>query len=98
MSRYLHTLSAVLFYVLGGSFFLAIVLQYNGIAGNAPQVWMDIADLPLLLTGLLFGGASLYRSVRGDDDPSHALIVGIAIPLTILFVLLLITNFLTPAS
>jgi hypothetical protein len=97
MSRYLHTLSAILFYVLGGSFFLAIVLNYNRIAGTTPRVWMDIIDLPLLLTGLLYGGVSLYRSVRSDGDTSHALTVGIAIPLGILFVLLLVTNFLAPA-
>jgi hypothetical protein len=97
MSRFLHTLSAILFYLLGGSYFLAIVLNYNDIAGTAPRVWMDIMDLPLLLTGLLFGGISLYRSVRSDGDTSHALIVGLAFPLVILFGLMLITNFLAPA-
>ncbi len=97
MSRFLHTLSAILFYILGTSFFLAIVLRQNAIAGTAPQVWMDIADLPLLLTGLLYGGVSLYRSVRNDEHVSHALIVGLALPLGILFSLLLITNFLTPS-
>lgn len=97
MSRYLHTLSAVLFYILGGTYFGALVLDHNGVGSGYPRFWMDIADLPLLLTGLLFGGVSLYRSVRGDEDTSHALIVGLAIPLGILFALLLITNFLSPA-
>lgn len=97
MSRFLHTLSAILFYILGIGFFLAIVLNHNGVAGNAPRIWMDITDLPLLLMGLLYGGVSLYRSVRGDTEPSHALMVGLALPLGILFTLLLITNFLTPS-
>lgn len=97
MSRFLSTLSAVLFYILGGTYFLAIVLNHNGIGSGFPRVWMDIADLPLLLVGLLYGGVSLYRSVRGDTDKSHALMVGIGLPLLILFVLLLVTNFLTPA-
>jgi len=95
--RFLHTLSAILFYILGAGFFLLIVLDYNGIGEGVARVWMDIADLPLLLSGLLFGGVSLYRSVRSDGDTSHALIVGIALPLGILFILLLLTNFLTPA-
>lgn len=97
MSRFLHTLSAILFYVLGAGFFVAIVLNHNGIAGNIPRILMDITDLPLLLTGLLYGGISLYRSVREDAEPSHALMVGLALPLGILFTLLLITNFLTPS-
>lgn len=97
MSRFLHTLSAVLFYLLGGAYFLALVFHANGIMVTASRAWLDSTDLPLLLMGLLFGGTSLYRSVRNDGDTSHVLIVGIAIPLVILFVLLLITNFLTPS-
>lgn len=97
MSRFLHTLSAILFYLLGGSYFLALVLNANGVMASASRAWLDSTDLPLLLTGLLFGGTSLYRSVCNDEDASHVLIVGIAIPLVILFVLLLITNFLTPS-
>lgn len=97
MSRFLHTLSAILFYILGTGFFVAIVLNHNGVAGNAPRILMDIIDLPLLLTGLLYGGISLYRSIRNDAEPSHALMIGLALPLAILFGILLITNFLTPS-
>lgn len=97
MSRFLHTLSAVLFYIVGGTYFLALVLNANNVMTGFSRAWLDSTDLPLLLTGLLFGGTSLYRSVHDDEDASHVLIVGIAIPLMILFSLLLITNFLTPS-
>lgn len=96
MLRYLHTLSAALFYILAGSFFLAIILIRNGVTTIA-ETWLDIADLPLLLAGLIFGCLSLYHSVRSDARTSHALLAGIALPIAILFVLLMIANFM-PAS
>ncbi len=94
MLRFLHTLSAILFYVLAGTFFLALMLATNNVAAHASRVWMDISDLPLLCSGLLFGGLSLYRSIRRDSDMSHALLAGIALPLLILFSIFLIANFL----
>jgi hypothetical protein len=96
MLRYLHTLSAAAFYVLAGLFFLMLILARNNVTAFA-NIWLNITDLPLLLSGLLFGGLSLYRSVHKDDNLSHALIAGIALPLGILFVLLMIANFM-PAS
>jgi hypothetical protein len=95
--RFLHTLSAILFYVLAGLFFLALILARNDIAAHGSRVWLDISDLPLLCSGLMFGGLSLYRSIRRDEDMSHALLAGIALPLLILFAIFLIANFL-PAS
>jgi hypothetical protein len=96
MLRYLHTLSAALFYILAGLFFLMLILARNNVLSVANTL-LNITDLPLLLAGLLFGGLSLYRSIRKDGDLSHGLLAGIAIPLVILFVLLMIANFM-PAS
>lgn len=93
MLRYLHTLSAVLFYVLGSSFFLAYVLMRNGIAADASLAWLRAGDMPLLLSGLLYGGISVYRSIQDDASSSKALMLGILIPLAILFLLLLVVNF-----
>jgi len=83
--RYLHSLSAILFYILGGSFFVAFVLLHNGIGGRWPALWMEIGDLPLLLAGVLFGGASVVRSFQGDAPVSKILVIVIALPLLTVF-------------
>ena len=85
MLRYLHTLSAVLFYLLGSSFFLAYILLRNRIGGAMPALWMDIGDLPLLLSGVLYGGVSVIRSVQGEAPVSALLVIAIGLPLLILF-------------
>lgn len=92
MIRYLHTLSAILFYVLGLSFFGAYILFHNGIATQASAAWLKSGDLPLLVSGLLYGGLSVYESVRKDSS-SQTVLLGISIPLGILFILLLVLNF-----
>lgn len=91
--HYLHTLSAVLFYILGTTFFLAYVLMHNGIAATASLAWLHTGDMPLLLSGLLYGGLSVYRSLQDEASSSKALMLGILIPLAILFLLLLAVNF-----
>ena len=94
MLRYLHTLSAALFYVLGTSFFLAYVLMRNNVAAEASLTWMHAGDMPLLLSGLLYGGLSVYRSIKSDaSSSSKPLMLGILVPLAILFLLLLAVNF-----
>jgi len=92
MISYLHRLSGILFYLLGGTFFLAFMLQYNqvGIFGGW---WMKVADLPLALVGILYGGTSLYLSVKPKDGQSTALKFIIGIPLLLLFIGLVVMNF-----
>ena len=85
MLRYFHTLSAVLFYCLGLSFFVAWVLLRNALGDTLPLLWLHTADLPLLLSGMLFGGLSMYRSLAHERTMSLPLILGITIPLLLLF-------------
>ena len=93
MVRYLHTLSAVLFYILGTSFFLAYIFLRNGIMQNNAMEWLNIGDMPLLLTGMLYGGISVYLSIRDDQNHSRGLMIAIGLPLLILFIVLAGLNF-----
>lgn len=93
MGRHLHSLSSFLFYLLTGSFFLAYLMDRNAIFLPWSDWWLRIADLPLALVALLYGGSSLYFSVKRKDDVSWGLLLGIAIPLATLFVFLVVLNF-----
>ena len=95
MLRYLHTLSAVLFYLLAGSFFLAYVLLRNALGGFWPLFWLQTADLPLLLSGLLYGGSSVYLSLQPEKNLSKSVALTIGIPLAVIFLLSLVLNFWT---
>lgn len=92
--RYIHTLSAALFYILGSSFFLSYILMHNDIAPDAASGWLSIADIPLLFSGLLYGGLSVYLSIQDEAKPSRGLMIAIGVPLTVIFLVLLIVNFL----
>lgn len=92
MTRHVHTISAVLFYLLGASFFGAYLLLRNEIAGGWPVWWMSVADLPLAIVCTLYGGTSLYLSLR-KEKPSKSLAIVIAIPLIALLVFLFVLNF-----
>jgi hypothetical protein len=91
--RYLHTISAILFYALGLSFFAGYILMRNEIMTNAALNWLRIGDLPLLVSGLLYGGLSVYLSLKNDESASKTLMLGILIPMGILLILLLAVNF-----
>ncbi len=93
MTRYLHSLSAVLFYILGGSFFLAYVLQFNNIAAAPLLAWMHSMDLPLLCVALLYGGTSVYRSLSHDENPSRGLALSLIIPFVIIFLAAAVLKF-----
>lgn len=93
MLKYLHTLSAALFYVLGASFFLAYILLHNNIQPELSGSWLQAGDLPLLLSGLLYGGISVYRSIQEDNSSSRTLMFAIGIPVGVLFLLFLVLNF-----
>jgi hypothetical protein len=83
--RYLHSLSAVLFYLLGSSFFVAFLLLRRDIGGTGPLLWLQVGDLPLLLSGILYGGISVIRSFQGETPVSILLLIAIALPLLVLF-------------
>jgi hypothetical protein len=92
MLTYIHKLSGFLFYLLGGSFFLSFMLHYNHM-GSFGGWWLKVADLPLALAGVIFGGSSLYLSVKPKNKDSKALMTIIGIPLTLLFLSLIVMNF-----
>ncbi|HLD32995.1 MAG TPA: hypothetical protein VJB10_05410 [Candidatus Peribacteraceae bacterium] len=93
MTRHLHRLAAVLFYTLGLSFFGAYLLNANELYAPWPQWWLSIADLPLILCGLLYGGSSLYLSVTIPQKKSPILALVIIIPLLALFTFLFLLNY-----
>ena len=93
MSRSLHRLSAVFFYLLGGSFFVAYLLFRNSLFPPWPETWLKIADLPFALAALLFGGSSLYVSVHRKETVSWPLLIFVSLPLLALFAFLVMLNF-----
>jgi heme/copper-type cytochrome/quinol oxidase subunit 3 len=93
MTEHLHKLSAVLFYALGSSFFGAYLLFDNALYAPWPAWWLSVGDLPLILCGMLYGGSSLYRSVKHPKSTSRILILVISIPLAALFIFLALLNY-----
>lgn len=93
MLRLIHQLSAMCFYLLGVTFFVAVVLLRNSLGGAWPAFWMQTADLPLLLTAMVYGGLSLYESIRPAHKHSPLIASLIAAPLAAFFLFLAFLNF-----
>lgn len=91
--RILHCLSAALFSILGLTFALAYVLFRNEIAGAWPLWWLQVADLPLLLAGLVYGSISVERSLQHPSAPSTTLPFVIFVPAFLLFMVFAFLNF-----
>ena len=98
MVRYLHTLSAILFYILGSSMFVAYVLYVNDIAKVQTGTWLETSDLPLLFMGLLYGGLSVYRSLTNDKKESTVLALSLGIPLLAIFLVFVSLKFFVHLS
>ncbi len=90
---FVQRLSGFLFYALGASFFGAYLLLRNDALPPWPLWWMQVADLPLALVALFYGGASLSLSIRPSGGPSRLGSLSIVIPLAALFTALVILNF-----
>ncbi len=93
MLRYLHSLSAWLFYLLAGAFFAAYILYHNDILARTAGQFLYIGQLPLLIASLLYGGLSVYQSIRGEESTSRTLGIIITLPLAVLFLLFLMIRF-----
>ena len=93
MVRFLHTLSAILFYALGAVFFLAYALFVNDIGAGPTKTFMEVGDLPLLCVALLYAGSSLYLSLTNEKE-SKPLGLSIGIPIVIVFITFVILKFL----
>jgi hypothetical protein len=92
MLRLLHQLAAFFFYILGLTFFAAYLLLRHGLGGMWPAWWLQVADLPLALCAILYGGMSMHASLAGVKHP-RVLAGIISIPLIAVFLLLLFVNF-----
>lgn len=94
MLRFLHQLSAFYFYALGISFFLAYILLRKQVDSPWPALWLQVADIPFLLTALLYAGISFLRSIRGPHEKlSPMIVLGVTVPLTAVFVAYTVFNF-----
>ena len=91
MLRYLHQLSSFFFYLLGSSFFIAYVLLKQKLWATEAAVWLQVADLPLAFTALLYGGLSLHFSLHFEKSKILSWVIGV--PLSIVFGVILIMNF-----
>ena len=90
---FFHRYSAIVFFVLGLTFACAYVLFRNEIGAAWPLWWLQVADLPLLLAGLTYGGISIERSLRSPSSPSRLLPYVIFIPIGLLFLSFTALNF-----
>jgi hypothetical protein len=93
MTKFLHKLSAFLFFLLGISLFVAFLLWRNEIYTEYSMWWLQRADLPFALAAILFGGTSLFRSLNPKEKRSPILAIAIAIPLIAFFIFLVMLNF-----
>ncbi|TSC80463.1 MAG: hypothetical protein G01um101425_117 [Candidatus Peregrinibacteria bacterium Gr01-1014_25] len=91
----LRSIAAVCFYALGTTFFVAYALWQSGIGGVWPLWWLQIADLPLLLSGAVFGGTSVVMSVEQTHGASPATRIVIGLPLALFILFLLYLTFST---
>jgi len=93
VSKFLHAFSSFFFYLLGGSFFVAYLLVRNEVGAPWAVWWLKVADLPLIAVAILYGGTSLYLSVKRKEGVSWPLFIFIALPLFALFLFLCALNF-----
>ena len=91
----LRRASGALFYLLGLLTILGIVLVQRGVTVPFLATFLNIVDLPLLLTGMLFGGSTLITSV-GREKMSTGLIVAVFLPLLLAFSFFAYLNFSMP--
>jgi hypothetical protein len=93
----LRKVSAFCFYILGSVLIVLIVLVQRGVGPSILNLSLHLFDLPLLFTGMLFGGSSLYLSLVKDKSSVPLLIV-IFLPLAVLFAFFAYLNFALPFS
>ena len=72
---------------------VAYMLFFNEVGNGLPGWWMQVADLPMLLSALVYGGSSLYISMVQEGERSMPLFYCIAIPLSTFFVFVFALNF-----
>ncbi len=98
MSRTLQTVSKWMFFTLGTLMLAGLVLIKWGIAAETIGMILNSLDLPLLGSGMLYAGSSLYVSLTKDGKISWLLAIIITVPLVLLFLVFMYANFALPFS
>lgn len=91
----LHRISATLFYILGTTVILGIVLTMRGVMVETLTTLLNVLDLPLLFVGMLYGGSSLVLSMTKDRVPLNLSILVFGF-LAVLFAVFAYLNFAFP--
>jgi len=91
----LQRASSMIFYTLGALTIVGIVLYQREILVRPLSIFLNIIDLPLLFSGMLFGGSTLVSSLS-RDHVSPVLTAVVFVPLGILFLLFAFFNFGLP--
>ena len=92
----LRRAAAFWFFVLGIVIIIGVLLLKRGMVTDQWAAVLHVLDLPLLLSGMLYGGTSLYGSMVPKDKSSLVLGVLIALPLLLLFCFFAYLNFSLP--
>lgn len=93
MTETLQRVSGFAFYALGAALFTAWGLLTWGMETRLAAQALQSLDLPFALSAIVYGGTSVYRSVRDDIHPSKTLPWLIGIPLGLAFLVVVILNF-----
>ncbi len=91
----LHRVSAFAFYLLGSCVIVGVVLIARGVSTGVVSTILHTLDLPLLVSGMLYGGSSLILSLKRDRISPGLTIVVFGF-LGILFLGFAILNFYFP--
>ncbi len=91
----LDRVSAITFYFLGACVIAGVVLLALGYFVTRLPTILHILDLPLLASGMLYGGSSLILSLQ-RERVSRGLSIVVFGFLTILFAIFTVLNFTFP--
>ncbi len=91
----LRRASGALFYLLGTLAVTSIILVQRGILVDLSSTLLAVIDLPLLLTGMLFGGSTLVTSI-GRGQHTRGLVIVVFVPLLLVFTCFAYLNFAMP--
>lgn len=99
MLRFTHSLSAWFFYPIAATFFGAYLCLRHETLVALCQWWLHVMDLPLLISGLLYGGSSVLLSISDAHGPSKGLVASIFLPVILILAAVLFLNFgLAPSA
>lgn len=90
---HLQKISGFFFYLLGVTFFASYLFVRNEMFGMWPAWWMQVADLPLAFSALMYGGLSLYLGLTSANKPAKTLGYVLVVVLGACFLLLVAFNF-----